>query len=438
MAFRPLLFASVAAFCLTLGVPAMSAAEQKAVEAPPYLLVRSLQTIQDKVIAGDIASLDIQRYLLSEIDRRLRNADMSIFEDPRNVDAALIFAMSGGNPETLDILAERDIEGNFDNRVTSILRRYLSGRGATTTRQLKEVVPEYRNTAIGPYLELIGANALMETDVEGALKFFDWARVEAPGTIIEEAALRRSLAITSQRGDAKRALSYARRYARRYMASPYASQFADIFVSLAIDHKEALPPPEIKAVLSLIERKRQREIYLRLGRRAAINGDRPLAEFASTEARRLSSSEDRGQLALAELYTGLVNVPTDGIEKVLRQLADIPDAELSAKDRFLREAATVVAEEVLKPPTEDSLRQVRRDMVDKEYRDMMSERTAKAATTTAMEEARLPDPAASDETLPVETRMKALDARIDRIDDFVSVGRSKLKDIDALLSTESN
>ena len=435
---RPSRLTLIAAFCVALAVPAVPRAEDQPEAAPPYLLVRSLQTIQDKVISGDIESLEVQRYLLNEIDRRLRGIDMAVFEDPRNVDAALIFAMSGGNPETLDILAERDVEGNFDNRVTSILRRYLSGRGATAIKQLKEVVPEYRNTRIGPYLELIGANALMEDETDTALRFFDWARIEAPGSIVEEAALRRSLAITSQKGDARRALPYARRYARRFMNSPYASQFADIFVSLAMEQKEALPPAEIKAVLSLVERKRQREIYLRLGRRAAINGDKPLAEFAAREARRLSSSEDTGQLALAELYSGLVNVPTDGIEKVLRQLADIPDNALSPKDRFLRDAAKVVAEEVLRPPGEDSLRQVRQAMVDKEYRDMMSERVATAVETAVKSESILTDPLADIEDLPMETRMQALDSRIDRIEDFVSLGRSKLKDIDALLSTESN
>ena len=73
-------------------------------------------------------------------------------------------------------------------------------------------------------------------------------------------------------------------------------------------------------------------------------------------------------------------------------------------------------------------------MVDKEYRDMMSERVAKAVEAGLD----LPEPIADDENLPVETRMQALDSRIDRIEDFVSLGRSKLKDIDALLSTESN
>src|SRR5262249_51174955 len=156
------------------------------------------------------------------------------------------------------------------NRITSILRRYLNGKGGTTLRQLKEVVPEYRNTEIGPYLELIGANALMEKDEVTALKYFDWARLESPGTIIEEAALRRALNATSRKGDTARALPYARRYARRFMSSPYASQFADIFVGLALDHQDVLPPAEIKEVLSLVERRRQREIYLRLARRAAI------------------------------------------------------------------------------------------------------------------------------------------------------------------------
>jgi chemotaxis protein MotC len=435
---RPPRLIAAATLCLALALPAALRADNASTSAPPYLLVRSLQAIQDKVIAGDIESLEVQRYLLNEIDRRLRTIDMAVFDDPRNVDAALIFAMSGGNPETLDILAERDVEGNFDNRVTSILRRYLSGRGSTATGQLKAVVPEYRYTRIGPYLELIGANALMQEQTDMALKFFDWARVESPGSIVEEAALRRSLAITSQKGDAKRALPYARRYARRFMNSPYASQFADIFVSLAMDHQEALPPPEIKAVLSLIERKRQREIYLRLARRAAISGNKELAEFSSREARRLSSSEDSGQLALAELYNGLVNVPTDGIEKVLEDLSEIPDKALSPKDRFLRDAAKVVGEEVLSPPSETSLKQVRRAMVDKEYRDMMSERVANADAEAAKETPALPNPIANAEQLPVETRMQALDSRIDRIEDFVSVGKSKLKDIDALLATESN
>jgi chemotaxis protein MotC len=367
----------IARFCLLLALgtalPMDAVAEGAVVEpVPPYKMVRTLQDIQDTVINGDLNAVEMQRFLLGEIDKRLKTADMSIFDDTRNVDAALIYAMSGGNPETLNYLAERDIAGNFDNRVTSVLRRYLNGKGGSALMQLKEIVPEYRNTEIGPYLELIGANALMEKDEVTALKFFDWARVESPGSIVEEAALRRSLSLTSRKGDTAKALPYARRYARRFMSSPYASQFADIFVGLALDHQKALPPSEIKEVLSLVERKRQREIYLRLARRAAINGNRDLADFASDEARQLSTKGDNSQLALAELYSGIVDIPTDDIEDVLTRLSSIKNEDLSPKDRFLRDAAQIVAEEVVGPPSQESLTQVQRDMVNKEYRDRMS------------------------------------------------------------------
>jgi chemotaxis protein MotC len=428
----------IALTCMTLALGATlclpAFAEVKSADSVPlYRMVRSLQNIQDQVINGDLNSVDMQRFLLGEIDRRLRAADPAVFDDTRNVDAALIYAMSGGNPETLDLLANRDISGNFDNRVTSILRRYLSGKGASAAKQLEMVVPEYRNTTIGPYLQLIGANALMEKNTDTALKFFDWARVEAPGSIIEEAALRRSLSLASRKGDTARALPYARRYARRYMNSPYASQFADVFVSLALDHEDALPPSEIKEVLSLVERKRQREIYLRLARRAAIAGNKHLTDFASLEARGLSEQQDKSQLALAELYSGIVNIPSDGVNDILDRLAGIPDTELSPKDRFLRDAARVVAEEVTNAPSEDSLTQVKRDMVDKEYRDRMSDLAVDAANTSST----APLGQQDQKDAAGATHKQALDARIGQVESFVSVGRTKLTDIDLLLSGDS-
>ena len=65
---RPTRLIATAAFCLALTTtlatalvwPGPALAEEPPAAAP-YLLVRSLQTIQDKVISGDIASLEVQR-----------------------------------------------------------------------------------------------------------------------------------------------------------------------------------------------------------------------------------------------------------------------------------------------------------------------------------------------------------------------------------------
>ena len=201
----------------------------------PYKLVRSLQFVQDAVVNGDHSAMEMQRFLVGVIESRLRSADQQVFDDPRNVDAALIYAMSGGNPETLDLLAVKDKFGNFDNEVITVLRAYLNGRAASTKTSLAEVVEIYKDSEIGPYLTLVAANVLAATNEPAdALKLFDWARLTAPGTLVEEAALRRSLFIAARKNLVDEALLYAQLYARRFINSPYAGQYADLLVDLVV------------------------------------------------------------------------------------------------------------------------------------------------------------------------------------------------------------
>ncbi len=133
--------------------------------------------------------------MLGTIDQRLRSVDPSVFDDDRNVDAALIYAMSGGNPQTLEYLIARDVNGYFDNRVTDVLRKYLSGKGLLVAKSLVDIANEYQDKKIGPYLALVAGNVMVAQNPTEALKLYDQARLAAPGTIVEEAALRRSVAI---------------------------------------------------------------------------------------------------------------------------------------------------------------------------------------------------------------------------------------------------
>jgi len=211
---------SLVAAGLVFGVAfAPAASAQDRADLAPYAMLRSLQFVQDSVVLGDHSAAEMQRFMLGTIDQRLRTADPSIFEDPRNVDAALIYAMSGGNPATLEYLASRDVAGNFDNRVADALRKYLGGRGTLIEKSLSEMAKEYRDEKIGPYLSLVSGNVMVGKDPKGALVFYDWARLTAPGTIIEEAALRRSVAIAVDANMVEQGLSYSRKYARRFIHS---------------------------------------------------------------------------------------------------------------------------------------------------------------------------------------------------------------------------
>jgi hypothetical protein len=314
-------------------------------------------------VHGDHSAMEMQRFLLGVIDERLRGADQKLFDDPRNVDAALIYAMSGGNPETLDILALKDKFGNFDNEITTVLRAYLNGRAARTKTSLDEVVEIYRDTRIGPYLTLIAANVKAALNDSSALELFDWARLTAPGTLVEEAALRRSLFIAARQNMVDEALEYAQLYARRFINSPYAGQYADLLVDLVVLNYGKVGDERLGAILTFMDRPRKREVYLRIARKAAISGLRELAVFASGKAAELLTPEDRLPQAMANLYSGMARVPTEGVDAVLEGLNAVPERQLSPRDRALRAAARIVAAEVMRKPEPDSLTQAFSPMV---------------------------------------------------------------------------
>lgn len=323
----------------------------------PYQLIRSLQFVQDAVVAGDHSAMEMQRYLLGVIDDRLREADQSVFDDPRNVDAALVYAMSGGNPATLDLLAIRDRFGNFDSEVTTVLRAYLEGRAATTKTSLEDLVKLYRNEPIAPYLTLIAANVTAGMNEEASLDLFDWARLTAPGTLVEESALRRSLLIATKKGLIEKAVHYASLYARRFINSPYAGQYADLLVDLVVSHHEAMGTEKLQHVLSFMDDPRKREVYLRISRRAAIAGNKELALFAAGQAEALAGAGDPAPGVLANFYSNLADVTSGNVDEVARSLEAIPDESLSPRDAALKNVARLIADEVMRAPDPDSLTQ---------------------------------------------------------------------------------
>lgn len=423
MPFRTMLLAAFGlAAAGPLGAQALDSIE-------PFRMLRSLQFVQDSVVLGDHSAAEMQRFMLETIDSRLRDADASIFEEPRNVDAALIYAMSGGNPATLEFLVARDVDGNFDNRVTDALRKYLSGKGTLIAKSLADMVPEYRDQKIGPYLALVAGNVTITRDPAAALKFYDWARLTAPGTIVEEAALRRSLSIALDTGMVEKGAAYSNRYARRFLHSPYASQFADLFVRLVVDHFDKLDEQFILTTLSFMDEPRQREVYLRIARQAAINGHTELARLSAARAKGLAGQVDDGMDALADLYGGVADVSSGSVEAAMQAIIDIPDEKLSPSDRALRTAAQAVAEEVLRLPVMESPTQA-----DSTTPDVVISETASDDPTamTADERAAAVPVAAT----PAGTKEGATDSD-PAFQSFVDTGRSKLEEIDKLLNEES-
>ncbi|MCJ8520846.1 chemotaxis protein MotC [Pseudorhizobium tarimense] len=404
-------------------LPGPEAAAQEDPTLAPNIMLRSLQFVQDTVVAGDHSAGEMQRFMLSKIDQRLRTANPSIFEDPRNVDAALIYAMSGGNPATLEYLVSRDVAGNFDTRVADALRKYLAGKGTLIANSLGEMAREYRDQRIGAYVALVAGNVTVPKDVKAALEFYDMARLAAPGTIVEEAALRRSVAIAVDADLVDKGLAYSRKYARRFVHSPYASQFADFFVQLVVEHYPQVGEADIDGTIAFMDVDRRREVFLRIARSAAVQGKDELARLASAKAVELSGMEATTPETLAKLYGGLANIPTSKVGDAAQKLSAIPEEELTPRDRALRQAARFVADEVLRQPNAESLAQD-------------PGRTIQSTPDASTPIASIGNDAAGSADIAPQSATSASVNLDPEFQTFVEAGRSKLSAIDDLLREE--
>lgn len=101
----------------------------------------------------------------------------------------------------------------------------------------------------------------------------------------------------------------------------------------------------------MMDAERQKEAYLRLSRLAAISGKDSLARMAALKAKALSPAMPDQPEVQANLYESLSNIGTPDVVSAIEAIGQIPEAQLSDRDRALRDAARAIAEQVVRPPS---------------------------------------------------------------------------------------
>lgn len=311
----------------------------------PYQMVRSLQLIQDRMADGDAAALPMQRKLLEIIDKALRDAKPFDFEERRNVRAFFIYAMSGGNPATVQsLMPHLDLDEGERNLGRGIVS-YLKTDFGAARDYLSAVDPLSLAPELGAFTALVKGAVLTPEDPAAALRMLDEARLLGPGTLVEEAALRRTITLSAELNDTERFLRASSQYVRRFLGSPYASQFADAFIAAVVKLRDTVNLGAVETVVSGMNDDQAYAIYLRLARQSAIEGYEKLLDFASARAARFSEPGARKDPRVL-LYSSIASVTSDNVSDVLERLDALDRSRLSAADQKLLDAARAVAREV--------------------------------------------------------------------------------------------
>ena len=106
------LWAGVVLILLGLG---SAAAEETAGGAPqPFELVRSLQSLQDKMGLGNKAMQEARPALMSRVAENFKAAPDNVWQDIRNQRAALLYLLNGGDRNLVRMLYAKGVMVNAD------------------------------------------------------------------------------------------------------------------------------------------------------------------------------------------------------------------------------------------------------------------------------------------------------------------------------------
>jgi chemotaxis protein MotC len=338
--------AAAAALALAAGAPARAQSISE--------LTVALQNLQVHIATGDKAAYAAQPERLAAIGAAIAAAKPDVWKAKSETDAAVIYLLSGGQPRDIVRLLESGAVPPSEIPLMRGALAYTLGAEDEAQKRLADLDP--RTLGLGLAAPVAFAQSVLETkrDPAKAMALLDLARLLAPGTLIEEAALRRETVLASDQRQVDRVAQLSRQYASRFGASVYAEAFLKTLAetlaqSGALDSSANFD--KFAPFFAALAPETRRAFLLQVTRSAVLDGkfDVVAAASAQTLAAVTPGSVEE---ARAELYQATARILTPDYDAGLAELQSLAAAKLDHLDQELLASARVIAAFLRQPPPE--------------------------------------------------------------------------------------
>jgi chemotaxis protein MotC len=339
---------------LALLAPATVFAEPPSATAPPKIsdLVDDLQRMQVKVSQGDKSAYAAELNQLKTIGAAIAGANPETWKNKREADSLVLYILSGGALADVAPLLKGDALIESERSLARGALAYVTNHETDAVAQLdKTNLTEIDPRLAGP---VAFARSVLETkrNPKKAVELLDWSRLVAPGGLVEEAALRREIALLADAKDASRLAMLTRQYVTRFSASLYAGEFlrdlARAVVRLGIADDPANYKLVASSIASLSAESRQ-GFLLNVAKSGIVNARFPVAASAATEAL-ASAQPDSPEAARARLYLAAGRLFSEGYDAAIADLRTLPTATLDRGDADLLSAVRKAAAQLRAAP----------------------------------------------------------------------------------------
>jgi len=312
----------------------------------PYKLVRVLQLAQDRIAQGSTDALAEQRDIRARLDTGLPALDDAVWQDKRNAQAAVTYVLSGGAPNVLKHMKTIAPYPPIDPNLVDGVLAYIEGNESEASRLLGPINAFDLPPSMGGLVAMAQSALVVRSDPQKAMHLLDVARLLSPGSLVEEAALRRELLVADSLKDGEEVETLGRLYLQRFRHSVYAGRFRNLFAA-AISRLDLARHPEqsgrLDEMLASVEPAAQCQLYLTLALASLTKGNALAAGVAASRAAALAPSGSAEE-ARARLYRAAAGVAdADKFDQTSAEMARIDRDKLSASDRslYMAVAATI-------------------------------------------------------------------------------------------------
>lgn len=336
-----------------LANPANAADEPVQKSPEPYEFVRTLNAMQDQTGVGNRSAHLAQRPLIRRIGEEMGKAPAEAWKDPKNSRALVAYVLSGGEPDALKRLMDDKVElAGVDPNLAAAAIAFAERRSEEARALLSKINPRELQPSLAAHVALVQGIVYADREPEEAIKRFELARLFAPGSLVEQGALRRQTVVVGKLGRWHEAEKLAAQYLRRFGHAVYAPSFYRELVEQLASEPDSRDDDQfarLVTLFNLLGEKERRKTYLLLAERAVLEGKVKMARFAAARASELydTGSTERARL---QVYGAAANVASDKTSDGITALQGLDRSKLGARDSLLADAALEVGEDVRREP----------------------------------------------------------------------------------------
>jgi chemotaxis protein MotC len=312
-----------------------------------YELVRDLTSAQNRMATGDAAAGQLTSNIMGEIERRLPEVTASQWKVPKNDTAAAIYLLSGGSARTMRRVYSAGTFANDSNALIQASLAYAEGRSREANALLGKIDGSSYPYTLKGHILLVRGGLLVGVDDTNAMRLLEQARLLMPGSLVEEAALRREIGIVDPVANANKLLLLCERYSGSYRSSPFAAQFWIELAKLARRAPAQLDMRNRAILDSLIQdapSSVRATLNFTLLRSLTMSGDvgGAASQLAKTEAAPGTLAANR-----RKLYSALIDILSGKTEDGIRAAravdpSSLPGEDIEARDLFLSASAALI------------------------------------------------------------------------------------------------